>query len=344
MVGRPGRALAPRCHGDRGRLGRRPRGGVDAEGVRHRLLERRGVRRRRGRLAATALAVGLAACGGGSETGPAARSRLLVPDVTDVTALVALPDGSLRVGIRASGVVEDVSATGTVGPPVARVEVRADGQRGLLGVAVDATGQTFASWTRPDGRLVVGQVAPGPTRLVWEGPSSVDRANGGHLAFRDARLVIGIGDLLQNERQDDPAAINGKLVSLDPDGLPGQQPRLVSSGWNNPFAFTVLDDGAIWVADNSPGDTGERLVRGDGADNDPIELPTGTAPSGIDHLGSDELVVCGYKSGALLRYRLVEGRPRLEGTLATDCRTAIVILGDGGVVYAADDGLRLVIP
>ena len=291
-----------------------------------------------------ALVAGLASCGGGPDERPEAESRLFAPDVTDVTGLVALPDGSLRVGVRATGVVEDVSATGTVGPPVARVEVRADGQRGLLGVAVDADGRTFASWTRPDGRLVVGQVAPGPTRLVWEGPASADIANGGHLEIRDARLVIGIGDLTQNERRDDPAVINGKLVSLDPDGLPDQEPQVVSSGWNNPFAFTILGDGAIWVADNAPGDTGERLARGDDDGSDQIELPTGTAPSGIDQLGSEELVVCGYKSGALLRYRLVEGRPRAEGTLATDCRTAVVALGDGGVVYAADDGLRIVTP
>ena len=291
-----------------------------------------------------ALAAALASCGGGPDERPEAETRPFAPDVTDVTGLVALPDGSLRVGVRATGVVVDVSATGTVGPPVARVEVRADGQRGLLGVAVDATGRTFASWTRPDGRLVVGQIAPGPTRLVWEGPTSTDIANGGHLEIRDARLVIGIGDLTQNELRDDPAAINGKLVSLDPDGMPDQEPQVVSSGWNNPFAFTILDDGAIWVADNAPGDTGERLTRGDDDGSDQIDLPTGTAPSGIDQLGSEELVVCGYKSGALLRYRLVDGRPRPERTLATDCRTAVVALGDGGVVYAADDGLRIVTP
>lgn len=285
------------------------------------------------------------ACGTGSEAGPAVASRVLAPGVVDVTALVALPDGSLRVGLRASGVVEDVSASGAVGPPVARVDVRSDGQRGLLGVAVDGAGRTFASWTRPDGRLVVGQVAPGPTRPVWDGPASAGLANGGHLAFRIGRLVIGIGDLTEGVRKDDPSAINGKLVTLDPDGAPDQTPRPLSSGWNNPFAFTVLGDGAVWVADNVPGDSGERLTRGDvPATQDPVILAKGTAPAGIDHLGSSDLVVCGYKSGALLRYHLEKGRPRRAQLLATDCRTATVALADGRVVYAATDGLRILTP
>lgn len=304
------------------------------------------VRGQRLRLSVMALlAVVGAACGGGSSAGPSIASRILSPGVTDVTALVSLPNGSLRVGVRASGVVADVSPSGTVGPPIARVDVRTDGQRGLLGVAVDGAGRTFASWTRPDGRLVVGQVAPGPGRPVWEGPLSARLANGGHLAVRTGRLVIGIGDLTEGSRKDDPSAINGKLVTLDPDSGPDQTPRPLSSGWNNPFAFTVLDDGAVWVADNVPGESGERLVRGDGAaTQEPVLLPKGTAPAGIDHIGPDNLVVCGYKSGALLRYHLVNGRPRREQLLAMDCRTAAVALAVGRVVYAATDGLRILTP
>lgn len=284
-------------------------------------------------------------CGTAREAGPAVATRVLAPEVTDVTALVPLPGGSVRVGVRASGVVEDVSGTGTVGPAIATVDVRSDGQRGLLGLAVDATGRTFASWTRPDGRLVVGQVAPGPIRLLWDGPPSANLANGGHLAFRRDRLVIGIGDLTEGARKNDLSAINGKLVTLDPDGLPDQQPKPLSSGWNNPFAFTVFANGAVWVADNVPGESGERLVRGDiPSIGDAVLLPKGTAPAGIDHLGSGDLIVCGYKSGALLRYRVVKGRPRLVQLLATDCRTATAVLADGRIVYAAADGLRVLTP
>ena len=177
--------------------------------------------------------------------------------------------------------------------------------------------------------------------MVWEGPESADLANGGHLDWRANRLIIGIGDLAVNERKDDPTAINGKLVALDPDGGPSQTPTVVSSGWNNPFGFTVLSDQSVWVADNSPGDRGERLARGDISPIDPVELPTATAPSGIDHLGTDQLVVCGFKSGALLRYELRDGRPHALRTLATDCQTAVVVDGSR-IIYAAADGLRVV--
>lgn len=299
------------------------------------------------RAGAVVLLVLQAACGGAAPTavpGPREASRAFAPGVVDVTALVARPDGSLRVATRERGQVIDVSAAGRPGPPVAAVAVRADGQRGLLGLVVAPDGRTFASWTRPDGVLVVGQVDPGPERVVWEGPPSADLANGGHLAWRRGRLVLGVGDLQQGTRTDDPAAVNGKLLTLDPEGPPGQEPLVLSSGWNNPFAFTVLDDGAVWVADNAPGDTGERLARGDRPDPAPVLLAEGTAPAGIDHIGATDLVVCGFKSGRLVRYRLEGGRPREHRVLATDCRTSVAVMGDGRVVYAAADGLRVVRP
>jgi hypothetical protein len=289
-----------------------------------------------------ALLCTLIACTGSAGKRPA--SHLLAAGISDVTAMVVQPDGSLRIAIRASGEIEDISANGAARSAIAHLVVRSDGQRGLLGLAIDQTGRTFASWTPPDGQLVVGQVAPGPTRLVWKGPPSADLANGGHLALRNARLVVGIGDLLHNDRTRDPMTLNGKIISLDPNGPPSQTPQVISIGWNNPFAFTVLGHGDIWVADNAPGDTGERLTRGDTADDEPVELPNGTAPAGIDHLGADALAVCGYKSGRLLEYQIVRGHPGRLRTLATDCRTAVAALPDGRIAYAAHDGIRVVKP
>lgn len=293
------------------------------------------------RLIAIGLACILIGCGGSAKR---PLSRLYAAGVSDVTAIVVLPDSTLRVTIRARGIVEDISTTGGIGATIARVEVRSDGQRGLLGLAVDSADRTFASWTTATGRIVVAQVAPGSIRLVWNGPRSTDLANGGHLALRENRLIIGIGDLLHNDLTHDPRTINGKIVSLDPEGPPNQTPKLVSSGWNNPFAFTVLANTNIWVADNSPGDTGERLIRGDIVTAESVELPHGTAPVGIADVGGDELVICGYKSGSLLAYRLVDGRPRRRRILATDCRGPVVALPNGQVVYAAADGLRILTP
>src|SRR5665648_375351 len=115
-------------------------------------------------------------------------------------------------------------------------------------------------------------------RIVWCGPPSATLANGGHLAFApDGRLLIGIGDLQHPRRAQRADTPNGKLLSLRPDGPPTQRPAVVSSGWNNPFAFTFTPSGTLWVADNSPGTRPERLAPGA---SDPrastfLELPPG---------------------------------------------------------------------
>ncbi len=48
-------------------------------------------------------------------------------------------------------------------------------------------------------------------------------------------VLVGIGDLQQPERVDDPAAPNGKPLALDPDGHRDQRPPARSLGWNYPL-------------------------------------------------------------------------------------------------------------
>lgn len=168
------------------------------------------------------LSAALGACGGASGPAPRAPSVVVVADAPDVAALASTGDGGFLFGERRTGRVRAVDAAGVVeAAPLATLPVRTDGQRGLLGLAVDPARRVFAAWTRPDGRLVVAEVAPGAERTVWIGPSSADLANGGHLDVdAEGRLLIGVGDLQQSSRIDDPAAPNGKLLALDPDGPP----------------------------------------------------------------------------------------------------------------------------
>jgi len=277
---------------------------------------------------------------------------MLVANAPGAAAMAALPNGGLRFGELATGIVREADARGRVRPrPVARVKVVAGGQSGLLGLAVDRRDRTFAAWTAPGGRILVGRVAPAPTRVVWRGPPSARLANGGHLAFAPGGgLIVGIGDLQQPrlvKRTDTP---NGKLLALDPDGPPGQRPRIVSTGWSNPFAFTFTSAGALWVADNAPGDVPERLAPG-GRPPRPstfLELPPMTAPSGVAAISKTELAVCGVRSRRLERYRLrSEGRPPLgpEGApLATDCLLSVVALADGRLAYATDRQIKVLTP
>lgn len=280
----------------------------------------------------------LVGCGGGEQ---AHRSETFVSHAAEAAALAPLPGGGLRYGELKSGVVREVGPSGGVrGRAIAHVSVSNTGQRGLLGLTVDARGRTFASWTTPAQRLVVGQVAPGPTRLVWRGPPTVELGNGGHVAAApDGTLTVSVGD--RGRRQ------AGVLLRLDPDGASSQRPRVLSRGWNNPFAFAYDARGRLWVADNTPGTGPERLARGDrGRPVDVTALPPRTAPSGLAASGADRLFVCGVVSFRLLPYRIAaDGRPRAAGRpLTRDCSLGTTRLADGRIAFATRTRIGTVRP
>lgn len=289
---------------------------------------------------------GLAVATGWPDAGD--EGEVLVASARFPSALVALPDGGLLYAERLSGQVRSVDPDGGLDPEaVAEVDVVAgDGdQRGLLGLAVDDGGRLFASWTEPGGRLVVGELSSGDEpRLVWEGPESTDQANGGRLVFlRDGGLAIGIGDLLDQSLVDDPSAVNGKLLVLDPDGDADQEPTVLSGGWNNPFAYGLTPSGQLWVADNSPGERAERLARGDvgGAPSEVTELEGRSAPSGLAALSDDRLAVCGYGSGDLRVFDVGSTPARVVDTV-DGCSLGVAVLADGRLALAEQDTIRVV--
>lgn len=286
--------------------------------------------------------VGLcASCSSGS--GP--DVEVVVDDARFPATLAPLPDGGFRYGELDTGRVREVTAEGTVEPEaVAEVAVGTGGERGLIGPAADDDDRTFATWTDEGGRIVVGQVAPGPTRLIWQGPESAERANGGTLAFApDGALVLAVGDLLNAELTADPEAPNGKLLRLDPDGPPDQDFEVISSGWNNPYAFTFTPSGAIWVADNVGGSGSERLARGDvdGRPTSVTELEGDRAPAGLAATSDEELLVCGFVSTDLERITIEDVRAEITGDpLVEDCNLRVAVLADGSVLYSDDETIR----
>ena len=170
---------------------------------------------------------------------------------------------------------------------------------------------------------------------MWRGPVSARIGNGGHLAFSPGGvLVVGIGDLQRGDR-------SGRLLGLDPDGPPDQEPQAISSGWNNPFAFAFGPGSSLWVADNAPGEDPERLVRvgPDGQSAFTRKLPgRQIAPAGLVALSDTELVLCAYLPAQLLLYDVDTGRSRI---LADGCRTGVVLLSTGDLAFAGDDEIRL---
>ncbi len=310
---------------------------------------------------AVAVAVGasLAGCGsGGGGSIPTGTDSRRPPEAGAVLAALApLPDGGLRAGELTTGVVRDVlddagrPTTGAAARTLVRLPVSTGGQRGLLGLTVDDGGRTFAAFTTVGAGepLVVEQVLPGPRRRVWTGPPSTDLADGGHLEqLRDGRLVIGIGDL------QDPSAIprddtpNGKLLTLDPDGPPGQRPRILSRGWNNPYAFARAgaDSDALLVADNAPGRRPERIARGDADGGEPREVTDirgRIAPSGLAALAPGKIAVCGVRSGRLTRFTRRQGSWQQTGDLGP-CAFGVARLAGGRLAVSTAGGLRVISP
>jgi glucose/arabinose dehydrogenase len=256
-------------------------------------------------------------------------------------ALTVADDGDLVWGERLTGRIVRRDADGSL-EEIGRVEVSTDGeQRGLLGVALDGDA-LYAAYTAPDGRLEVARVDE--DRLVWAGPPSADRANGGRLAFSpDGELVIGVGDLLDPDAAADPDAPNGKLLALDPTGAADQVPTALSGGWNNPFAFAYAPDGTLFVADNAGGEGDERLAIATAGEPQVLAtLGPHAAPSGLAVLPDGRLALCTYVTRTLQLYRVAEGVATPDGSpAATDCAIAVVTLPDGSLAYADEERIRL---
>lgn len=287
------------------------------------------------------LALVLAAVLVATACGSDPREGVLVERAREAAAMVPRPGGVLLYGELRTGRILTEE-----GEQVAKVEVATGGQRGLLGLTYGPDEETvFAAWTRAsDRRIVVAAVAPGRQRLIWEGPPSADLANGGHLATSpEGKIVIGIGDLEDPGSVSDLSAPHGKIYALDPNGEADQEPEMISSSWNNPFAFTYTPSGALWVADNAPGNDRERLVRGDPISPGTV-LPDRTAPSGLAAPDDDTLVVCGYATKLLIRYRIGgDGVPREDAKIATDCRFGVVALPDGRLAYATATQIKTLV-
>jgi hypothetical protein len=266
---------------------------------------------------------------------------VIVRRAPEAAAMVALPDGGLLYGERKTGRIRSVD-----GEVVARVDVVSEGERGLLGLAVDADDRLFAAWTRRDGRIVVAQVDPGPQRIVWLGPPSARLHNAGHIEWGpDDKIYVGIGDLEDPGSVSDLDAPHGKILRLDPAGPADQKPEMVSYGWNNPFAFDFTPSGDLWLADNAPGTQEERLLRADPVGPRTV-LPERTGPSGLVMVDDNTLVVCGYRTKHLLRYRIGANRvARLDGPpIARDCLLGVARLEDGRLAYSTGSAIRTIKP
>ncbi len=233
--------------------------------------------------------------------------------------------------------------------PVAHVAVSTDGQRGLLGLAVDRHDRIFVAYTEASGdkRLTVSRVSGSIEQVVWRGPKTEDQANGGHIAFTPSgSLVIGIGELagrfLNRELGAPPSGFStGRLLELDPNGRANQRPHVVSYGWHNPFAFVVRADGSIWVADNAPTGTPERLARGDREmrPTEVTEFSSVLIPTALI-AWDGRFAVCTLTDSAL-RLQLQTGGQFTTSMTKLPCTRAAFLLGPTEIVFSDESTVSI---
>jgi glucose/arabinose dehydrogenase len=174
--------------------------------------------------------VGLSRCtpvdhsGGGAEV---IASGLQVP-----WGLTMLPNGDALVGERPTGRIYRISADGGDPVHVATIPgVSPQGEGGLLGLAAnplfihDAMVYAYLT-TETDNRIIRFHLIPGDTaiadvQVVVDGIAKAGNHDGGALAFGpDGMLYAGTGDAGDPSRAQDPESLNGKILRIDPVGIP----------------------------------------------------------------------------------------------------------------------------
>jgi glucose/arabinose dehydrogenase len=159
-----------------------------------------------------------------------------------------LPDGRALVTER-PGTVRLLSAAGKLRRrPVARVQVSAQGEGGLLGLALDPEFArnryvylyfTLPAQMRLERWRLTGNTLERQASLV-DGIAAGDLHDSGRIAFGpDRRLYVATGDAGQSRLAQDPSSLNGKFLSLSPSQYRagGGRPLIVSSGHRNPQGF-----------------------------------------------------------------------------------------------------------
>jgi hypothetical protein len=299
-------------------------------------------------------ALGAAGCAAEESSGPLVLLTIDGALPGDVVALVATESADGRRSVewaeRRTGAIMslDIDAADASASEVARIDVATEGeQRGMLGHAV-IDGRRFVTYTEPDSfELLVAEVnAGGELREVWSAGEAGDGAIGGVLAVDESGdLLLGLG---RNTEWDANTAVGGAILGLDPDAGPDQEEVVISVGYTNPWAFTVIDDGSIWVADNAAGpdpddesrDDVERIGRADEVDdrNDMAEVSWDErAPSAMVELADGRIGICGFLDNELRAYEVVDGDPATLDRAGPimDCLTGAAVFDDGTIVTAA---------
>lgn len=175
--------------------------------------------------------------------------------------LAFLPDESALVSERNTGRILAVTASSDVDEVGTVPGVDADGEGGLLGLAVDPAAPTsvYAYFTAAGDNRVVRlpllDGALGDPVVVIDGIPKAGNHNGGRLTFGpDGMLYVSTGDANEPSRAQDLDSLGGKILRLAPDGsVPADNPfdgsPVFSYGHRNVQGIAFDDDGRLWASE-----------------------------------------------------------------------------------------------
>jgi glucose/arabinose dehydrogenase len=252
--------------------------------------------------------------------------------------------------------------------PVARVNVEAKGEGGLLGIAVDPQFDrnrfVYLYRTAGSGNQLVRYRLSGERlheeRVIARDIQAYDVHDGGRVRFGpDGRLYFTTGDAGEGGLAQDPRSLNGKILRMEPGAFRGDggRPEVVSLGHRNPQGLD-WQPGSGRLVEDEHGDVGNDeinfireggnygwpIVQGpdQGGYQKPVALyPTSIAPSGATFVrlpGSawtgDYLIGC-LVGQQIRRLRFRGDRVTANQRLLTGFgRVRTVVEGPDGALYA----------
>ncbi|MET8530116.1 PQQ-dependent sugar dehydrogenase, partial [Micromonospora sp. NPDC005172] len=194
---------------------------------------------------------------------PVCTVRQVATDTDIPWGLVTLPDGSVLYSRRDAQDIVQLNPTTGVKTSVGTVPnvQSTDGEGGLLGLAISSS---FASdrWlyimhTSPSDNRIVriklenGRLTTSSEQILISGIRRNKFHNGGRLRFGpDGKLYASTGDAQNGTYAQDRAALEGKVLRLNPDGsVPSDNPfgnYVWSYGHRNPQGLAFDSQGRLW--------------------------------------------------------------------------------------------------
>lgn len=188
-------------------------------------------------------------------------------------SIVRLKSGSTLISERDRGVVRELTSDGELRDMATIDGVVAEGEGGLLGLAVLDGAWLYAYFTAASDNRIErfalegepGSYSLGDGEVVLDGLAKAGNHNGGRIAFGpDGMLYATVGDAGEPDRAQDPTSLNGKILRMTPTGdVPDDNPDaslVYSMGHRNPQGLAWDDDGQLWASEFGQ-DTWDELNR-----------------------------------------------------------------------------------